>query len=396
MVPRTWARLRLGQPQWCQMHSSPPNGCFDVETIALDEFGHVEGLDHHVNYADEHDYSDAVVQTVSRARPASGWNTHVRPVRHRDPPARIRRAEQRRTKYSTCLDLSTVLSLTAAPASVAFGGDRRPSRPPSRWRAAPPTTALRATRSPAERSPSSDGPRVRRPGRPSVRCRPAPTRHVQARAAALGGHGVPRRLQDAVRRGYQWRHVSGPLSVAAVPLPCTAATVSACLAPVRLRERSRDIGRSWRRPDRPRHACASRRRPTARGRRAPRRRAGDLALGDIDGRRPRGQRAPFRPPRGLPPVARLRVEGADPVAGQLGSYSDAGGGSDSPGYPARRSRPRRRRADPDLARGRVGRRRLVGPPRAGRLDHGRGAVALADGGWTWPSRHLASDRGPSR
>ena len=111
-----------GSLKWCQTYSSPPNGCFDVETIALDEFGHVEGLDHHVNYADEHDYSDAVVQTVSRARPASGWNTHkfgrcdiATLQREYDVPSTS-------YKYSTCLDLSTVLSLTAAPTSVAFGG----------------------------------------------------------------------------------------------------------------------------------------------------------------------------------------------------------------------------------------------------------------------------------
>ena len=65
-----------GSLKWCQTYSSPPNGCFDAETIALDEFGHVEGLDHHVNYADDRDYLDAVVQTVSRAKPAAGWNVH--------------------------------------------------------------------------------------------------------------------------------------------------------------------------------------------------------------------------------------------------------------------------------------------------------------------------------
>ena len=53
------------------------NGCYDAETIALDEFGHVEILNHHVNFADESDYTDAVVQTFSRTRPKTGWNMHV-------------------------------------------------------------------------------------------------------------------------------------------------------------------------------------------------------------------------------------------------------------------------------------------------------------------------------
>ena len=39
-----------GTLKWCQAYASPPNGCYDAETIALDEFGHVEGLGHHVNY----------------------------------------------------------------------------------------------------------------------------------------------------------------------------------------------------------------------------------------------------------------------------------------------------------------------------------------------------------
>jgi hypothetical protein len=51
------------------MQASPTNGCYDAETIALDEFGHVEVLNHHVNFADESDYTHAVVQTYSRTRP---------------------------------------------------------------------------------------------------------------------------------------------------------------------------------------------------------------------------------------------------------------------------------------------------------------------------------------
>ena len=42
--------LDWGTLKWCQAYASPPNGCYDAETIALDEFGHVEGLNHHVNF----------------------------------------------------------------------------------------------------------------------------------------------------------------------------------------------------------------------------------------------------------------------------------------------------------------------------------------------------------
>jgi len=67
-----WGTLR-----WCQMQASPTNGCYDAETIALDEFGHIQVLDHHVNYSDQRDYTDAVVQTFSRTRPSAGWNMHT-------------------------------------------------------------------------------------------------------------------------------------------------------------------------------------------------------------------------------------------------------------------------------------------------------------------------------
>lgn len=50
-------------------------------------------------------------------------------------------------------------------------------------------------------------------------------------------------------------------------------------------------------------------------------------------------RPPTEPPPpsaallGSPPIARLAVEGGDPVEGQLGTYTWAGGGSDSPWLP---------------------------------------------------------------
>ena len=66
-----------GTLKWCQSYSTAPNGCYDAETIAIDEFGHVEILEHHVNWANDPDYSDAVVQTYSRAKPSTGWNAHA-------------------------------------------------------------------------------------------------------------------------------------------------------------------------------------------------------------------------------------------------------------------------------------------------------------------------------
>jgi len=111
-----------GTLKWCQSYATPPSGCYDAETIALDEFGHVEGLNHHVNYASDSDYNDAVVQTYSRTNPSSGWNRHAF---GRCDVATLQMQYDMTSssaKYSTCLDLATVLMLVAYPASIPTGG----------------------------------------------------------------------------------------------------------------------------------------------------------------------------------------------------------------------------------------------------------------------------------
>ena len=112
-----WGVLR-----WCQMTPDAPDGCYDAENIALDEFGHVEILNHHVNFADEHDYLDAVVQTFSHSKPRIGWNAHAfgrcdvaSLQREYDVPLST-------TRISTCLDLATTLSIAPSASSVAYGG----------------------------------------------------------------------------------------------------------------------------------------------------------------------------------------------------------------------------------------------------------------------------------
>jgi hypothetical protein len=110
-----------GKLQWCQLQATITNGCFDVENIGLDEFGHVLGLGHHANYSDESDYLDAVVQTVSRARPKTGWNAHEF---GRCDTAKLQlRYDMVNSarKYSTCLDLATSLSLGASDRSITAG-----------------------------------------------------------------------------------------------------------------------------------------------------------------------------------------------------------------------------------------------------------------------------------
>ena len=110
-----------GSLKWCQSYAVPPNGCFDAETIALDEFGHVEGLGHHVNYPDGSDYLDAVVQAFSHAKPQVGWNVHAFGVCDVATLQRVYDMLTWSAKYSTCNLLATTLSV-AAPANIVYGG----------------------------------------------------------------------------------------------------------------------------------------------------------------------------------------------------------------------------------------------------------------------------------
>lgn len=112
-----WGSLR-----WCQAYATWPDGCYDVENVMLDEFGHVEILDHHGNYTSLSDYTDAVVQEKSRTKPAAGWNAHSL---GRCDIASLQVQYDMLSwgaKYSTCLDLATTLALSANAGSVASGG----------------------------------------------------------------------------------------------------------------------------------------------------------------------------------------------------------------------------------------------------------------------------------
>ena len=115
-------RFDWGSLRWCQAYTTWPDGCYDVENVMLDEFGHVEILAHHSNFTGEADYTDAVVQERSNAKPRAGWNAHAF---GRCDVASLQLQYDMQgwgAKYSTCLDLATTLALTASPASIAKGG----------------------------------------------------------------------------------------------------------------------------------------------------------------------------------------------------------------------------------------------------------------------------------
>ncbi len=113
-------RYDWGTLGWCEMTGSP-NGCYRAETIALDELGHVDGLDHHVNLPNDADYADAVVQAYSHARPQVGWNASAFGRCDVATLQQVYDVASWTTPYSTCLDVPTTLSLAVSPATTTGG-----------------------------------------------------------------------------------------------------------------------------------------------------------------------------------------------------------------------------------------------------------------------------------
>ena len=113
-------RFDWGTLNWCEMTGSP-TGCFSAETVMIDELGHVDGLDHHVNAADGSDYTDAVVQGLTHAKPQVGWN--AKQFGRCDVAAlqQVYDVPSWTTPYSTCLDVPASLSLALAPADAVSG-----------------------------------------------------------------------------------------------------------------------------------------------------------------------------------------------------------------------------------------------------------------------------------
>ena len=113
-------RFDWGTMRWCQMYDTWPDGCYDAENIALDEFGHVFGLGHHQNFGDDSDYRDAVVQTYSRTKPRSGYNAHALGVCDVATLQLLYDLASSYGRVSTCLDVDTAMSFSA-PATAVIG-----------------------------------------------------------------------------------------------------------------------------------------------------------------------------------------------------------------------------------------------------------------------------------
>ena len=324
-----------GTLKWCQAYASPPNGCYDAETIALDEFGHVEGLNHHVQLRRRARLPGRRGPDVL-ADEAGGRLEHARA----SGAATWRRSSSSTTctrstaKYSTCLDLATDLTLGASPDVDPYRRHDDAHRHAQGRRLRRVLTGSAATRSRPDRHPPAPRRGARRPGSPSARwpvgAAAAPTSMVLSLAL---GHRVPGGLQDARRRGHQRRHVadrprrsSFDVHRGAVPGGAAADVPSAPAADASERERRPDAaigsatpvpGRRWP-PCSWRSAAAAlvaalrarsdrvgRRRPGARRPRRPRRRrprrpGRDGVRAGVDPRRPTRRRRRSPPRAAIP------------------------------------------------------------------------------------------------
>ncbi len=104
--------LDWGTLHWCQFYSSPPRGCYDLEMVTLHEFGHVQTLDH-PDEANVDKFLDTVMHATVHSKPRVGWNMHEF---GRCDIARLQiryHALTSATRYSTCLDLPSALTLTS-------------------------------------------------------------------------------------------------------------------------------------------------------------------------------------------------------------------------------------------------------------------------------------------
>lgn len=114
--------LDWGTLKWCQAQATPSNGCYDARQTALDEFGHIEMLGHHENFADGSDFRDAIVQFAPHSKPNAGWDDHVY---GRCDVARLQleyELQSSSSAVSTCLSLSTTLTIGTTSAYVQPGG----------------------------------------------------------------------------------------------------------------------------------------------------------------------------------------------------------------------------------------------------------------------------------
>jgi hypothetical protein len=110
--PLDWGTLR-----WCEFYDDPPAGCYDAEMITLHELGHAQTLGH-VDEADVTDWTESIMHASPKTKAKAGWNAHEY---GRCDVARLQiryGTATPTTRYSTCLNLDTEMSLSASASSA--------------------------------------------------------------------------------------------------------------------------------------------------------------------------------------------------------------------------------------------------------------------------------------
>ena len=113
-------RFDFGPLRWCEAENYPDT-CPDAETVMLDELGHVDDLNHHVNLPDDSDYTDAVMQALTHGKPKPGWSVHAFERCDVSTLQALYDVASPTTLYSTCSDVPSVLALSASTTSATSG-----------------------------------------------------------------------------------------------------------------------------------------------------------------------------------------------------------------------------------------------------------------------------------
>ena len=113
-------RYDFGPLRWCEPEGFPDT-CPEAETTMLDELGHVDDLDHHVNLADGSDFTDAVMQALVRGKPDPGWSVHAYARCDVSTLQSLYDVLSSTTLYSTCSDIPSILALSSTGTSVTAG-----------------------------------------------------------------------------------------------------------------------------------------------------------------------------------------------------------------------------------------------------------------------------------
>lgn len=113
-------RFDFGPLRWCEVENYP-NTCPEAETVMLDELGHVDDLNHHVNLPDNSDYTDAVMQALTRGKPDPGWSVHAYERCDVSTLQALYDVLSSTTLYSTCSDIPSGLTMTASRLSAVAG-----------------------------------------------------------------------------------------------------------------------------------------------------------------------------------------------------------------------------------------------------------------------------------